>query len=111
MDCFQKCRGDEMWSGWRSMTMDHVTSVDEEMMKLQTEEGKAQLGGWHDTITGLSTDQMSLSTNLSRRVAPRDLLAWRLRNSALRFMEGRHFTQSGSRFRMWSGCLFLRFAK
>lgn len=84
-----------MWSGWRSMAMDQVTSVDEEMMKLQTEEeGKAQLGGWHDTTTGLPTVQMSLSANLSRRVAPRDLLAWRLRNSALQFMQGRHFKQS-----------------
>lgn len=68
---------------------DQTPSVEVEMLELQTEEGKAQLGGWQDTMTGLPIDQFSPATSLSTRIAPRDLLAWRLRNSAVQFMQGR----------------------
>jgi len=68
---------------------DQTSSVEEEMMQLQTEEGKAQLGDWQDTMTGLPIGDESLETSLSTRTAPRDLLAWRLRNSADQFMQGR----------------------
>lgn len=78
-----------MWRGWLSMTqflMDQTLSVEEEMVQLQIEEEKAQLGGWQGTTTGLTTDLSSFS---STRIAPRDLLAWRLRTSAVQFMRGR----------------------
>lgn len=78
--------GEQMWRGWLSMTqflMDQTLSVEEEMVQLQIEEEKAQLGGWQGTTTGLTTDLSSFS---STRIAPRDLLAWRLRTSAVQFM-------------------------
>lgn len=66
---------------------DQTPTVEVEMMQLQTEEGKAQLGGWQDTMTGLIIDQLSLASSLSTQTAPRDLLAWRLRTSAAQFMQ------------------------
>ena len=66
-----------------------ITSSEEEMVQLKTEEGKAQLGGWQNSMTGLTTDQLSLASSLSTRASPRDLLAWHLRASAVQFMQGR----------------------
>jgi hypothetical protein len=94
-NCFQNCRvdeGEQMWGGWHSMERflkDQFTSAEEEMTQLETEDGKAQLGGWQNTTTGLTRDQSSLATSLTTRATPRDLLAWRLRTSAVQFMQGR----------------------
>jgi hypothetical protein len=68
---------------------DQFSSAEEEMTQLETEDGKAQLGGWQNTTTDLAKDQFSLATSLTTRATPRDLLAWRLRTSAVQFMQGR----------------------
>ena len=67
---------------------DQTTNVEEEMLQLQTEEGKAQVGGWQNSMTGLILDQLCLATSLRTRAAPRDILAWHLRTSAVQFMQG-----------------------